>query len=1027
MRFSKAPLIATLMAVALSLLIILPALAENTNGEVTQGRGSANELIVGVYDSNEVNGAGTRTARPIPGAPGQDGAFPGEQPAVITVDTLLPQDTSFNGKLYVSNRHDPVEGAASFEGGYNTVLVTQLGPENDACLSVTVKNTRSGGGSIKLALVPASGGTGLLAGTQYYQNYFRVADADYESIGANAPPDVEDFDGVYECTTAADGTKTLAAKVVTPGNATANPPVDPTYGAPAAQILARDGDKLTVTAGTWVQELHVDGTGPEFSGVTPANKVIQDSSTVRIAFTVRDDGSGLRHDGEFIDMLSTDTDPQRSNLDGDQAYEKEPLSDVDGKSEDIAVLISPKLDPIPGYREDAAAAQGRAGGLNDQSGSGNGDWEMIERGVAYRLGLSYNAPQAGELNWQLVAVDRVGNVSYTDADINKPNNLPYTLTIDNDPPIIVAAHTGITYDDKKNVEVKDRSFIAVTFQNDGTFGSPDALDPASVDPSRFLLDPAEDAEPITVVGAVHSTDGEGKGEGLDGEKIHPAARVYLELSRELGSDETPVIQALSGAVSDLAGNTNAPSLTTPQDRIEPGFAVTITADVMGRPTIGDDGEFEVTVTSDEELLRAPTIYVASIKVTEADPKKIAIDNVKSSSVAPDGVNAWSQTLDDGDLPGGGPDGLYAVIVTGEDVTRNVGSTTGRLGSGTPSTGNELDLAKLDSAVLLIEKDTKLGKAGVELTPNLGKEAIETESRNPFVKLSFSAEGSEITIPGAGTTLAKSTSATVDKTEIVAKGTTVKFDSHASVTLGAVTLDGEAVDASQIRTLGSNEFLVQLSGLDVAKHELKYTATDELGNSASDTVKFEIKPRPAYKIALRPGWNLISLPGTPADPAIGSVVSDDLSVKLVLGYQNGAWLTAIRDGASWSGTLTEITGGWGYWIQSTAFESISALIPDADTSSTLPTIPVTQGWNLLGVVDIQQEAAGKAPIGKAEADDYFTSIPWRVAYSFDTRTSSWTKLVPEAGVVDADGGDDSDEILNAKGYWVWSSTVGTLVP
>ena len=50
MRFSKAPLIATLMAVALSLLVILPALAENTNGEVTQGRGTANELIVGVYD-----------------------------------------------------------------------------------------------------------------------------------------------------------------------------------------------------------------------------------------------------------------------------------------------------------------------------------------------------------------------------------------------------------------------------------------------------------------------------------------------------------------------------------------------------------------------------------------------------------------------------------------------------------------------------------------------------------------------------------------------------------------------------------------------------------------------------------------------------------------------------------------------------------------------------------------------------------------------------------------------------------------
>ena len=30
--------------------------------------------------------------------------------------------------------------------------------------------------------------------------------------------------------------------------------------------------------------------------------------------------------------------------------------------------------------------------------------------------------------------------------------------------------------------------------------------------------------------------------------------------------------------------------------------------------IGKDGEFEVAITSDEELLRSPTIYVASIKL-----------------------------------------------------------------------------------------------------------------------------------------------------------------------------------------------------------------------------------------------------------------------------------------------------------------------------------------------------------------------------------------------------------------------------
>ena len=49
MRFSKAPLIATLMAVVLSLLVILPALAENTDGHSYQGRTLNDELIVGVF------------------------------------------------------------------------------------------------------------------------------------------------------------------------------------------------------------------------------------------------------------------------------------------------------------------------------------------------------------------------------------------------------------------------------------------------------------------------------------------------------------------------------------------------------------------------------------------------------------------------------------------------------------------------------------------------------------------------------------------------------------------------------------------------------------------------------------------------------------------------------------------------------------------------------------------------------------------------------------------------------------------
>ena len=159
---------------------------------------------------------------------------------------------------------------------------------------------------------------------------------------------------MYKCTEVETGPNTLApviAENAVTGDDSADPMIvatDTVYNAPA-DILARDGDKLTITAGTWVQELHVDGTGPEFSNITPPNKTIQDSGTLRIAFTVQDDGSGLRHDGEFkedptVEASGNTADPVRSNADRDQVYEEEPLSDADGASVDIAVLIAGEGD-----------------------------------------------------------------------------------------------------------------------------------------------------------------------------------------------------------------------------------------------------------------------------------------------------------------------------------------------------------------------------------------------------------------------------------------------------------------------------------------------------------------------------------------------------------------------------------------------------------------------------------------------------------------------------------------------------------
>ena len=148
-------------------------------------------------------------------------------------------------------------------------------------------------------------------------------------------------------------------------------------------------------------------------------------------------------------------------------------------------------------------------------------------------------------------------------------------------------------------------------------------------------------------------------------------------------------------------------------------------------------------------------------------------------MAPDGVNAWSQTLDDGDLPGGGSDrALRGYRYVGEDVTteRRRHGRTVRQGGGPENGHDELDLAKLDSAGAPGGEGHGAGqgrgRGHAEACGRCRRPDRDREQANPFVKLSFSElsvkdEGAEIEIDGI-------TSATVDKTKIVAKGTKVKF-------------------------------------------------------------------------------------------------------------------------------------------------------------------------------------------------------------------------------------------------------------
>ncbi len=193
----------------------------------------------------------------------------------------------------------------------------------------------------------------------------------------------------------------------------------------------------------------------------------------------------------------------------------------------------------------------------------------------------------------------------------------------------------------------------------------------------------------------------------------------------------------------------------------------------------------------------------------------------------------------------------------------------------------------------------------------------------------------------------------------------------------------------------------------------------------------------YLVSLQQGWNLISIPADPANPAIGSVLPLAHPAESVFGYQVGEWLVAVRDGdtGEWFGPLTEIVAGYGYYLHtpdSTPLETVlSETDPDPPPIPSLPPPPpLTEwpcgssgliNWNLLGVIDPNRAPQGATIDADEYLDEYlgatWTSLDWAMAYGFDTETDRWTKIVQRA----------EHNLKNGSGYWVWVTGPSVLCP
>ena len=334
--------------------------------------------------------------------------------------------------------------------------------------------------------------------------------------------------------------------------------------------------------------------------------------------------------------------------------------------------------------------------------------------------------------------------------------------------------------------------------------------------------------------------------------------------------------------------------------------------------------------SDEDVARRPAVFFVTTTAKlnkDGDGYDYTIMEVDSASslTQEEDENHWAKKYKTTVVGDGDFDGLVGVVVLAKDEADNSGAASGwspgsHQNADNPAAGNRLSLSSMNGAGLLIEVDDDLADAAKRfVTPRSDGQGADggkvTESSNPFIKLEFTAEGKEynscdVTDP-EDLVCGQEASAGVKATP------KAEFrDSHGTVNVTKITLNGDDVLTSLAR-VDKNQFSLQIRDLADGSYTVAYEAVDDAGNEVESSFKFSKEPREPYEIKVSPGWNLISLPATPLEPAIGSVLENNPYISPVLGYQEGDWVTAIQqEDGTWRGRLTELTGGYGYWIHAT---------------------------------------------------------------------------------------------------------------
>ncbi|MDE2687655.1 MAG: cadherin domain-containing protein [Chloroflexota bacterium] len=870
-------------------------------------------------------------------------------------------------------------------------------------------------------------------------------------------------------------TEHRAAGGVRPRDMGATPGDSPVYkhtDGSVARIQVDEEDEISIAFDNLRDSVDVENDPPEIESFAPEHESAFDDADVDYSFRVTDGLSGIPSPEDLPDGDGDeDYIPVIAVVSGMQC--ERPEIDL-GNNRTVRADVAQCNDKRGTHEYDATTAS------RDEWGyiavREDKDFDDIDNGIEVETTLVLDEDKVFYVTF--VAVDRAGNMTYFDPD-GSDDDVEYAeIVIDVNEPELYEARAGVTWDEGDEEYDDDRSVIQVIF-NDLT-----QLNPATVEIDDFVV------EGHTVVavnvyeqpddwtdGSRYATGGELRYRNPDGLRLRQSIEtsVFIHLEDELQADETPDVTLVPNGIEDVAGNEQDDGEAEADDWISPAF--TIVSIVSPRETTenpdkvlaGDGDEVVFNVTVDERLNTArPTVTVSYVDASMVDTKGTATcDNDdgadkgkrKRGEVV---MNTSGETSDDCADNGLATDhnlkttiekvtntewiitvgepkgtGYYNFHIAGKDrsAQQNPGSegvnpdkivTDFFDSDGDVDTG---DAVFFEGDINLPKPNVRLG--GVSITDN--EPSVEYRSRL-FLEIDFTQRYED----AVACEDLPSLSDNYRLANCMNENSEYAEDSFDDIVVTSFVLDGVDITDS-VRTTDKQTFLVTLENIGLGDHEVEIQAMDQAGNELEDALEidFEVSDRDPFEKRLSPGWNLISLPGEPADSSIAAVFGAGVEVRTVYTYNPvvpGGWQVAVREtlDSEWQGDLTEITGQRGYWVLSDAIQDWEVNIPrlaggavGTGTPIQPPVIPLYAGWNLIPVTDVKGNALDHGtPI---DAAVYLQSLEDGIeaarVLGFDTIRNEWYTVL-DGDMMSPGMGTN---LLIGSGYWVFVRNATALVP